>query len=90
MSIFSDFSPGGGNVTQSDTASVPGAPVGITVHAEGTIKVKCVNGNDVTYPIPSGASLPFILPYRVKQVYNTGTDIADANITYFLLPNSGE
>ena len=76
---------GGGTVTQSDTVdvlTVDGASQSVTLYSfvEGTIKVTMDNGDVMTVKVPALQHIPLL----VKRVWSTGTDIADANLRYFI------
>lgn len=85
MPLNQDFSPGGGNVTLSDSTNIAGgAGVGIKIAASsGTAVLVCEDGSVVTYKVPAAGDIP---PYRVKRVNSTSTTVSAADITWFILP----
>lgn len=69
-------------IVQSDTTVFKPPLMFLAVFAvNGTIKIQNELGQDVTFTIPSvanGGGAPFVLPGRIRKVYNTDTTIADA------------
>jgi hypothetical protein len=50
---------------------------GIKALATGNVRFVTAGGQTVDYPVPFAGD---VIPYFIKQVLNTGTDIADANL----------
>lgn len=76
---------GMGNITQSDTVdilTVNGVAQSVTIYSfvEGTVKVTMDDGSIGTVKIPAMQHVPLL----VKRVWDTDTDIADANLRYFI------
>jgi hypothetical protein len=85
VALRNDFSPGGGNVTLSDSVNIRtnGEVVGLKIAASsGTVVLVCEDGSVVTYKVAEAGDIP---PYRVVRVNNTSTTVAAADITYFFL-----
>lgn len=56
-------------ITPDDTNDLSSVVRCLYIGAAGTIKIKTVAGNDVTFTVPSGT----LLPWGAQRVYATGT-----------------
>lgn len=71
-------------VVQSDTTRIEPALVGIIISADGTLKYENDKGDDITFVAPAaadGGCYPFHLQGRIRRIYDTGTDIGNADLT---------
>ena len=69
MSTKSDPAVGAKNITPSNTAELGYKTKGIYVGGAGDVKLKSLDGNDVTFTAPVGAVIPVV----TELVYSTGT-----------------
>lgn len=67
-------------ITQSDTTVIDPPYFLLVISEVGTVEYKNAKDETITLVVPTGASLPFTMYGRVRQVMNTNTTVADANL----------
>lgn len=69
------------DITQSDSFAYDPFLVGLIISAPGTVTCKNGRGEAFTCVVGANATEPFVLWGQISKVMDTGTDIADANLT---------
>jgi hypothetical protein len=70
---MNDPAEGAFTITFSDSVELTKVPRGIYVTTSGTLRVKMVNGDTVSF---GGIVGGMVYPLRIRQVYQTGTTVA--------------
>jgi hypothetical protein len=70
---MNDPAEGAFTITFSDTVEVTRVPRSIYVTTSGTLRVKMVSGDTVSF---AGMVGGMVYPFRIRQVYQTGTTVA--------------